>query len=729
MSRLGEKAEKSESDSRFLSRKYIKQLALTAVLAVSFFIPHVLSTVWKSPLPRVGEIAQKDIISPISFKVPKDEDSLKAEIEAVKRSVPIVLAYNDKIADSVLAEFAKRWEDTKKIIRDRRKPLKVKRKELRKIWEGLSKSDIDQMLLISNPDDFGRIVTSELRREYHDGFMAAIPEKEEEYSNAFTILRGKRSKTVPASMVPTDSSVVAELKKSFAEHYPKKPKLAELSLKVAKLFLVPNLIVDTLETEKRREEAAKKVVRVKYEVSKGEKIVGKHEKIDEEAYLKLKALYKELKRKSSFEYPLRQIIATGGVFVILVVISFFFSYIVFKRWNQIWCDFRKFVALVVPVIIIGLLGTVFYVIGLTIYSIPFMFVVMISFLLFDQNLALLTILTTIMLAIIGIFGNATFAVAALITSITLIFSERVVTVRNRLFGHIIVSAALGVFALIVLNMVKYVPSGDILDYSVEFLASALISPIVALFTLPFFERYSGMVSDITLIDLSDINSGLLQRLSVEAPGTFTHSIMVGNMAAAAAEEVGANPVLARVGGYYHDIGKLVNPEYFIENKSGRNPHEKLQPHESKKIIVSHIENGVKIAKENKLPQPIIDIIEQHHGTSIIDYFYELAKKGDSDVDAEEFRYPGPKPKTLEATIVMICDIVEASLRSQEAEVLENESKCKKLVEELIKAKIDDGQFDESEIKIGQIKRIIERILPLARKTFHKRVSYNLTKEV
>ncbi|RLF03916.1 MAG: hypothetical protein DRJ64_07685, partial [Thermoprotei archaeon] len=188
----------------------------------------------------------------------------------------------------------------------------------------------------------------------------------------------------------------------------------------------------------------------------------------------------------------------------------------------------------------------------------------------------------------------------------------------------------------------------------------------------------------------------------------------------AAEAIGANPALAKAGGYYHDIGKLVNPQYFEENQTGHNPHRNLSPFESYRIIVSHTAEGVEIGKLHKLPKKILDIIQQHHGTSVVEYFYLKAKSLNPTVTKNEFRYPGPKPQFVEAAIIMICDVVEAALRSRRDSLPESAGEIKSFAWKLILDKIEDGQFDEAPISVSDIKKVIDVIVPIYKGVYHSR---------
>jgi hypothetical protein len=249
------------------------------------------------------------------------------------------------------------------------------------------------------------------------------------------------------------------------------------------------------------------------------------------------------------------------------------------------------------------------------------------------------------------------------------------------------------------------------------------SGLIAAGIVPLVEMAFGYTTDITLLELANLDRPILRQLMIEAPGTYHHSVIVGSMAEAAAAEIGANPLLAKVTGYYHDIGKINKPQYFIENqRNGKNKHDKLAPSMSSLILVSHIKEGVELARQHKLATVIVDGIHSHHGTSLIRFFYEKAKqlKGADMVREEDFRYPGPKPRTREAALVMLADAVEAASRT-----LDNPTpaRIKGLVKSLIDRILSDGQLDECEITLKDLHAIAVSFNTILNGIHHNRIEY------
>ncbi len=244
--------------------------------------------------------------------------------------------------------------------------------------------------------------------------------------------------------------------------------------------------------------------------------------------------------------------------------------------------------------------------------------------------------------------------------------------------------------------------------------------------LPVFEYLSRTTTDIELLELSDLNQPLLTQLKEKASGSYYHSIDVAKLAEAAAEAVGANPLLTRVGSYYHDIGKMTKPEYFIENQKGENIHDKLSPSMSTRVIANHVKDGVRIAKEHKLPRVVIDIIQQHHGTTLIggQRFYQKAMEADrhNTVKLEDYRYPGPKPQTKEAVIILLADSIESARRVMLSED-PTYSRLASFVREIIESKIMDFQLDECDLTFKDVSLISDTFIRVLAGIYHTRVEY------
>lgn len=254
-------------------------------------------------------------------------------------------------------------------------------------------------------------------------------------------------------------------------------------------------------------------------------------------------------------------------------------------------------------------------------------------------------------------------------------------------------------------------------------ANGVLSAFIVLGTLSIFEHIFKVVTNVSLLELSDFNQPLLKQLILEAPGTYQHSLVVANLSEAAAESIGVNPLLARVGAYYHDIGKLVKPDYFAENQIiyNRDAHKTLKPSMSKLIILNHVKDGIELSRKYKLNPRIVDFIQQHHGRSLIYYFYQRAKQLEPETEHEEdYRYPGPRPQNKEIAIVSLADTIEALSRTLEEPT---PSRIEEMVREVVKKRFMEGELDESDLTLKEVEKITRSFVRLLNAVFHTRVNY------
>ncbi|MEW6101080.1 MAG: HDIG domain-containing metalloprotein [Candidatus Omnitrophota bacterium] len=359
--------------------------------------------------------------------------------------------------------------------------------------------------------------------------------------------------------------------------------------------------------------------------------------------------------------------------------------------------------------------------NLPFYFIPFSFIPLLSTLLFN-NLELTLLLTLASsFSVSSISSNpiqlgSLFLISGLLSGILALGSRRIVQIIQAGF-------LTGIGQVAALIFLENFWLGEPLRY-LFLVLSAIVSGIIAFGILPIFEYLFNIITNIRLLELADFNHPLLKRLILEAPGTYHHSLVVGNLSESASEAVGANSLLARIGAYYHDIGKILKPEYFSENQElGSSKHEKLSPTMSKIIIMNHVKDGVELAKKYKLRPQIIDFIQQHHGKSLVYYFYRKALEGledDREVREEGFRYLGPKPDSKEAAIVLLADSVEAASRALKEPL---PSRIEEVVHKTINNKFIDGQLDECDLTLRDLERISAVFIRLLNGIYRSRVAY------
>jgi putative nucleotidyltransferase with HDIG domain len=344
-------------------------------------------------------------------------------------------------------------------------------------------------------------------------------------------------------------------------------------------------------------------------------------------------------------------------------------------------------------------------------------------LLFDQRMSLVgAIVLAVLIGAQSPFRGTNALFVNLLGGGAAALGVRAIRRRNESFGWILLGAAAYAAAAIAIGLTLGWPARDVLVSAAWGALNAAVSVVLALQLLPVAEHFSGIETDLTLLEWSDLNRPLMQRLSLEAPGTYAHTVAVANLAEAAARAIGANPLLARVGCYYHDIGKLARPQYFVENqRKGLNPHDKLRPSASASIIRNHVRDGLELADQYGLPRALRAFITEHHGTGSITYFLERAKERSGAVtDPGDFEYPGPLPQSAETAVVMLADGVEAAAR-----VLSEPtpSRIREVVDHIVRQRMEQGQLREAPLTLRQIDVIKEELARVLSGMYHARVDY------
>ncbi|NQS76694.1 MAG: HDIG domain-containing protein [Peptococcaceae bacterium] len=497
-------------------------------------------------------------------------------------------------------------------------------------------------------------------------------------------------------------------------------------------FLRPNTFINYEMTKKKQEEAMAAVPPAMISVKEGEKLIGEAEIVTEEHLVKLQAL--GLIR----EKP--QVTSILGIFLLVGMLMTSTLVFLYQQNRDIYKHAGHLYLLGMVILVVMGVGKAIIAINVTQwpefsaqfgYMVPIAAAGMIIALLLDSRLAMLVVaILSLMLGVMT--GNQLrFGVVGFIGGITGVYSISKLSQRSDLMRAGIVTSGANVVAIFIMGLVNGSPLALLISSSLALgLINGILSSILTNGLLPFLENTFRITSPVRLLEISNPNNILLKKLLTEAPGTYHHSIIVGNLAEAAADSLGDDSLLVRAGAYYHDIGKIKRPYFFIENQMGaENPHDKLTPSLSTLILTSHVKDGVEMAKEHKLPQGIIDIIEQHHGTGLVSYFYHKALESDrpETVTEEEFRYEGPKPRSRAAAIVMLADAVEAAVRSLQSPT---QGRVEGLVRTIIKDKLNDGQLEECDLTFKDLDVIANSFLRVLTGVFHSRIEYpEMNKEI
>jgi len=507
-------------------------------------------------------------------------------------------------------------------------------------------------------------------------------------------------------------------------------KLSDTTLRaVSKLyankFILDNLIYSKELTDLEIQNRVEQISRTIGIVRENERIVSKHDPVTRITKLKLDSFKKiKLERMGVQDFLLQYV----GKFLTVIVLIYLLGMFLYHIRRDIFNSNLK-IALISTLL---QLESVFAYLSLHItvgFNVEFLIFVPVAAILltilFDSRLAFfVTVIICFLTASIR-GGDYSIAFISLAGSGLAIFSVRDVKNRSQIFRSAFFILAGYVFAVFAMGFDKNESIMKILGNLALSGVNAFMSPIIAYGLLIFYEKTFRITTDLTLIELADFNHPLLKQLSAKAPGTFHHSVVMGNMSEAAAEAIGANRVLARVGCYYHDVGKLAKPGYFVENQVERkNIHEGLNPNISVKVIIAHVKEGMELARKYKIPPEVIDFIPMHHGTTLVSYFYNKAKNL-VDEDKEDiidyiYRYPGPKPQTKETGIVMLADTIEASTRTIEEPT---PKKLEDKIDEVIKKRFIEGELDECELTLKDLTNIKKAFLKILVGIHHQRIKY------
>ncbi|MFH1784316.1 MAG: HDIG domain-containing metalloprotein [bacterium] len=414
----------------------------------------------------------------------------------------------------------------------------------------------------------------------------------------------------------------------------------------------------------------------------------------------------------------------GGYVLIVLIFMTVIGIYIYRYSPKVLGAKDNIILVGIIMMLVIILAKVQFIAGLSPYIVPVAMAGMLITVLLEAKLAFLIVTALSILVCIINQNEFSFFFVYLLGSFAGIFS--VVRVRHRinLARAGLVIGGINALAIVALNMLEgnvvFVKVGNSIGWGV---LNGVLCAVLSTGLLPYLENLFKITTDIRLLELADFNQPLLKRLMLEAPGTYHHSLMVGNLAEAAASIVGANPLLARVGAYYHDIGKLVKPEYFAENHpTVFSKHEDLTPQMSTLILISHVKHGIELAREHGLNTDIVDIIGQHHGTSLAYFFYQkaLEEYEPSSIQQQQYRYPGPRPRSREAAIIMLADGVEAASR-----VLEEPTypRLQELVRKIINNRFIDAQLDECDLTLKDLHLIGEKFVFILTSMFHARVEY------
>ncbi|MGY3053097.1 putative nucleotidyltransferase with HDIG domain [Pedobacter sp. UYEF25] len=664
-------------------------MALT-IFIVTLFLP-------KQPRFRYefekGKVwMNKDLVAPFSFAILKTSPQVKSDKKNALKDVLPIYQYDKSISpealDGFLNEFDVRWQSSE---------LSAKSKVIYKS-EGAK--------LLKNIYAKGIIALS-----------AKHQKGDKDYD--FSLLEDNVESQKNSQDVFTTESALNYFKKNFKTS---DQVILDLMTNLAEDHLTANITFNERLTQVVLDNRVNSVSTTKGMVQRGELIVAKNDVIDDDIFQKLES-YKEAYDAQTKIVGSPTLVYIGQILLVTFILTILISFLYLFR-KDIFSDNRQLsLILMITTIMLVLLTWALRLNIVSIYYIPFCIVPIIIRILFDTRLALYQHLLVVLIAGFFVANSFEFVFYQVTAGMVAIFSIKNFIQRERF----LLSAVYILLAYFVSFLgIALLREGSFKDIEwinfIPFIFSVLLT-LLAYPLIYVFERVFGITSDVSLIELTNTNTKLLRELGFKAPGTFQHSLQVANLAEAAIFKIGGNSVLVRAGALYHDIGKVDNPQYFIENQNtGTNPHDKLPYEQSAQIIIQHVHKGIEILRKNQIPEVIVDFIRTHHGNTRVDYFYQSFLKNSPEkfVDENIFRYPGPIPFSKETGVLMLADSVEAASRS-----LKNPDapKINELVERIIDYKLEQKQLDNCDLTLKDIETIKLIFKTMLMSIYHVRIDY------
>ena len=658
-------------------------LIIASVVIIVWLMPRSTHNTYK--IERGKPWAYADLKAPFDFPIYKSDEAVKAERDSLMKQYEPYYIYNTDIVGKQLLQFAKDYSDG---------------------IPGLS-------------NDYISIVANRLRILYAQGIMnsSEYARLHQDTTQIIRVVSGKNAVSMPITKV---NSVISAYEQIFLD-----PSLANHRdiLKKCNLndYLTPNLIYDKERSEASLNDLSNSIALASGLVQRGQKIIDRGDIVDSKTYNILQSYEKEMQRREEGNARISLTIM-GQILLVFILISCFTIYLTLFRKD--YFDKMRSTAMLYALIIIFVVIASMMVKNniLHVYILPFAMVPIFIRVFMDSRTAFMAHSIMILICASILQYPLEFIAVELVAGLVAIFSLRELSSRSQLFW----TAVFVTFAAGLTNLaLDWIRNNDLTKISYSEYNYIAINGILLFCSYPLLyliEKAFGFTSNITLIELSDMNKVLLRKMSEVAPGTFQHSIQVGNLAAEIANKIGGKSQLVRTGALYHDIGKIINPIYFTENQSGVNPHEKLGSIDSAQMIISHVTEGIKLAEKYNLPDIIKDFIATHHGQGKTKYFYVQYKNAHPNdaVDDLLFTYPGPNPFTKEQAILMMADTVEAASRSLPDYT---EKTIRELVNRLIDSQVEEGYFKECPITFRDIAYAKTVLIEKLKTIYHTRLSY------
>jgi putative nucleotidyltransferase with HDIG domain len=676
---------------------------------------------------QVGMIANANIVAQVQFGVPVSTEELERARAQARLSVPPTVDFHPEAVDST-ARRLDRFFDGLQEAAGEGDPVAVRR-----LLEARSIAPTPGQVELILEDGTVPALRRAALRAAREILPTGVAEADLEAFPASTVTlrdRGDDSeRSVAKEVLLTGTGFLDRASRFLPADMP--PSAQQLLSLVLVQHVQYSLVLNEGATELNRERMARAVPTTKQTVLEGEPVVRANEQITPEVLERLAAYEDALQSQGPLEggVDMRFTPLLGAALLNLLILGVFWTFMYLFR-AEVY-DRTRWVITVAVLIAIYIAGAaVVASSGWPVEALPVVFSALAVAVLWDGRMALVMVTMLAVLSAIqpGLQGLWVL-VPTFVGGAAAGMSVRVV--RRRAQTWVFIALIFSAYAVAILSLALVFGSGmERLGLSlVAAGGNAVVSAILAMGFIPVFEMVTGITTDQTLLEWGDPNRPLLRRLSMEAPGTYAHTINVANLGETAAAAIGANGLLCRVGLYYHDVGKMLKPHYFVENQpDGRNPHDRLKPDTSASIVLEHVTEGVKLAREEKVPQLISSFITEHHGTQRIGFFWDRAVQeyGEEALDPDDYRYPGPRPRSRETAIAMLADSVESATRALQDPSPE---RIRDLIDSIVDGKISAGQLDDAPLTLREITRIKDTFVKVLTGVYHHRIDYPETRHL
>ncbi|MFW6130480.1 MAG: HD family phosphohydrolase [Atribacterota bacterium] len=693
----------SKNKAIIFLKNNLKRLLILLILVLSTTFILSINFIPGKIILKEGEVATRDIVAPETIEF-IDEKATENLQEDASKSIREVYNLNLASIESVEKDIGDFFLDLKKL---RDKYNTILEEQTVQNNEVLNNGFID-----NNVNEINEKYSLEIEDNAILNLLKTDQSSLEEIEqNVYISIR----KVMQQGIKEDD---IEEAKKQIIREISERstnPYNAIIASEIGENFIRPSLFLDIKATEKKRQDSIEAVRDVKNVIRKDQIIVRKGEIVNSEHMDKMEAL--------GLQNPILRFQSMLGLFFIISLFILLIGLYIYTFQKNIFDDNNKLILL--SILYIAMMFVAKITGEISGYLIPVAFASMLIAITIDSRLALwMTFIISFNIGFIFL-GEINYIIVALAGGLVSVFSIRKATQRSSLTRAGLLIAIANIFSILALGMIQRSSSQIILENCIWGVLNGFASAILTIGILPFLESFFDITSSFKLMELSNPNQPLLKQLLVEAPGTYHHSVVVGNLAESAAEEIGANALLTRVGAYYHDIGKLKRPYFFAENQEAyKNTHDDMEPSLSALVIASHVKDGVDMAKKYRLPKAIIDIINQHHGTGLISYFFHRALQSNDSksnvINEENYRYSGPKPKSKEAGIILLADILEAEARTLNSPT---SSRIKNLTQNVVNRSLENGQLDECNLTLRDLTKIKDIFSRIFTGMFHSRVEY------